>query len=127
VMWGDYWMLSQFDSVVVGLNVLTGPDPDASTFFLSSASPAKGGAGQNTWVYENPEVDALLTQGAETVVPEERREAYLKIQEILRADLPFLPIYQYAVIHGRKAGVEGFAGNVNNRIDTWNVRSWRWN
>ncbi|TNC61837.1 peptide ABC transporter substrate-binding protein [Rubellimicrobium roseum] len=127
VMWGDYWMLSQFDSVVVGLNVLTGADPDASTFFLSSASPAKGGAGQNTWVYENPEVDALLTQGAETVVPEERREAYLKIQEILRADLPFLPIYQYAVIHGRKAGVEGFAGNVNNRIDTWNVRSWRWN
>ncbi len=126
VMWGDYWMLSQFDSVVVGLNTLTGPDPDTSDFFLSTSSPATGGSGQNTWVYNNPEVDALLKQGGELVAPEERRPVYLKIQEIMRADLPFLPIFQYATIPGWKVGVEGKTPNINNRIDTWNVRSWRW-
>ena len=126
VMWGDYWMLSQFDSVVVGLNTLTGPDPDTSDYFMSTSSAAKGGAGQNTWVYQNPEVDALLKQGGELVSPEERRPIYLKIQEIMRADLPFLPIFQYATIRGWKEGVTGYEANINNRIDTWNVRSWRW-
>ena len=126
VMWGDYWMLSQFDSVVVGLNVLTGPDPDTSDYFMSTSSPAAGGAGQNTWVYNNPEVDALLKQGGELVAPEDRKPVYQKIQEIMRADLPFLPIFQYATIPGWKQGVEGRTANINNRIDTWNVRSWRW-
>ncbi|MEH6775737.1 MAG: peptide ABC transporter substrate-binding protein [Cereibacter changlensis] len=126
VMWGDYWMLSQFDSVVVGLNTLTGPDPDTSDYFMSTSSAAKGGAGQNTWVYQNPEVDALLKQGGELVSPEERRPIYLKIQEIMREDLPFLPIFQYATIRGWKEGVTGYEANINNRIDTWNVRSWRW-
>ena len=126
VMWGDYWMLSQFDSVVVGLNVLTGPDPDTSDYFMSTSSPAAGGAGQNTWVYNNPEVDALLKQGGELVAPEDRKPVYQKIQESMRADLPVLPIFQYATIPGWKQGVEGRTANINNRIDTWNVRSWRW-
>ncbi len=126
VMWGDYWMLSQFDSVVVGLNTLTGPDPDTSDYFMSTSSAAKGGAGQNTWVYQNPEIDALLKHGGELVSPEERRPVYLKIQEIMRNDLPFLPIFQYATIRGWKDGVTGYEANINNRIDTWNVRSWRW-
>ncbi|PZN56048.1 MAG: ABC transporter substrate-binding protein [Proteobacteria bacterium] len=126
VMWGDYWMLSQFDSVIVGLNCLTGPDPDTSDYFMSTSAAAKGGAGQNTWVYNNPEVDELLKKGAELVNPEERKAVYHRIQEIMRADLPFLPIFQYAVIPGYKNGLEGFASNINNRIDTWNIRSWRW-
>jgi peptide/nickel transport system substrate-binding protein len=126
VMWGDYWMMSQFDSVIVGLNTLTGPDPDTSDYFMSTSSPAMGGSGQNTWTYANPEVDALLKQGGELVSPEDRRPIYLKIQEIMRADLPFLPMFQYATIRGRKEGVEGYQPNINNRIDTWNVRDWRW-
>lgn len=126
VMWGDYWMMSQFDTVIVGLNCLTGPDPDTSDYFMSTSSGAKGGAGQNTWVYNNPEVDELLKKGAELVSPEERKAVYFKIQEIMRADLPFLPIFQYAVIPGYKNGLQGYAANINNRIDTWNIRSWRW-
>lgn len=125
VMWGEYWSMSQFDSVVVGLNCLTGADPDSSNYFMSNASPATGGSGQNTWVYNNPEVDALLVKGGQLVSPEERLPIYLKLQEVLRADLPFLPLFQYATIRGRKAGIEGYAANINNRIDTWNVRSWR--
>ncbi len=90
--------------------------------FRSTASPAKGGTGQNTWVYSNSEVDALLDKGGQLFVPEERRAVYLNIQELIRKDLPMLPMFQYATVRGRKAGMEGFQGNINNRIDTWNIQ-----
>ncbi|MHB2266063.1 peptide ABC transporter substrate-binding protein [Aliihoeflea sp. PC F10.4] len=126
VMWGDYWMLSQFDTVIVGLNCFAGPDPDTSDYFRSTSSPATGGNGQNTWVYNNPEVDELLVEGASLMSPEERLPIYRRIQEIMREDLPFLPIFQYAVVRGKKEGLEGYEANINNRIDTWDVRSWKW-
>jgi len=126
VMWGEYWMMSQFDSVVVGLDFLTGADPDTSDYFKSTSIGAKGGAGQNTWQYSNPDVDKLLDQGGQIFVPEERKAIYLKIQDIMRADLPFLPIFQYATVRGYKNGAEGIAYNVNVRIDSWNPGSWYW-
>lgn len=126
VMWGEYWMMSQFDSVVVGINFLTGPDPDTSDYFMSTSSAAKGGSGQNTWQYDNPEVDKLLTEAGAVFVPEDRKKIYLKIQEIMRGDLPFLPLFQYATVRGAKQGVEGIKPNINNRIDTWNVKEWYW-
>ncbi|MCD7107845.1 peptide ABC transporter substrate-binding protein [Rhizobium sp. DKSPLA3] len=126
VMWGEYWMKSQFDSVVVGLDFLTGADPDTSDYFKSTSIGAKGGSGQNNWQYANPEVDKLLVEGGQTFVPEERKTIYLKIQEIMRADLPFLPIFQYATVRGYKKGAEGIAYNVNVRIDSWNPGSWYW-
>jgi peptide/nickel transport system substrate-binding protein len=126
VMWGEYWMKSQFDSVVVGLDFLTGADPDTSDYFKSTSIGAKGGAGQNTWQYANSEVDKLLEQGGQIFVPEERKSIYLKIQDIMRAELPFLPIFQYATVRGYKKGAEGIAYNVNVRIDSWNPGSWYW-
>lgn len=126
VMWGDYWMLSQFDTVIVGLNCFAGPDPDTSDYFRSTSSPATGGNGQNTWVYNNAEVDELLVEGASLMSQEERLPIYRRIQEIMREDLPFLPIFQYAVVRGKKEGLEGYEANINNRIDTWDVRSWKW-
>lgn len=126
VMWGEYWMQSEFDSVVVGISFLTGPDPDTSDYFKSTSIPAQGGAGQNTFQIANPEVDALLDEGGVQFVPEERRATYVKIQEIIRADLAFLPLFQYANVRGYKDGLEGFEPNVNNRIETWNVNTWKW-
>ena len=125
VMWGDYWMLSKFDSVIVGLDFLTGPDPDTSDFFRSTSSGAKGGSGQNTWQFVNKDVDDLLAKGGSLFVPEERKAVYLKIQEIMRKELPLLPLFQYATVRGHKQGVENVKPNVNNRIDTWNVATWR--
>ena len=124
VMWGDYWMLSKFDSVIVGLDFLTGPDPDTSDFFRSTSSPAKGGSGQNTWQFADKEVDELLAKGGSLFVPEERKAVYLKIQEIMRKELPLLPLFQYATVRGHKQGVENVKPNVNTRIDTWNVVTW---
>ncbi|RUU28581.1 peptide ABC transporter substrate-binding protein [Mesorhizobium sp. M6A.T.Ce.TU.016.01.1.1] len=126
VMWGDYWMKSQFDSVVVGINFLTGSDPNTSDYLSSKSILAKGGAGQNTWQYANPEVDKLLEAGGVEFVPEKRKQAYLKIQETVRNDLPFLPIFQYATVRGHKSGVEGVVPNINVRIDSWDVATWYW-
>jgi peptide/nickel transport system substrate-binding protein len=126
VMWGEYWMMSKWDSVVVGINFVTGPDPDTSDYFSSAAINAKGGAGQNTWQYENPKVDELLKQGGSLFVPEERREVYFELQEIMREELPLLPIFQYANLRGHKEGLEGYTPNVNLRVTTWNVHRWTW-
>jgi peptide/nickel transport system substrate-binding protein len=35
-------------------------------------------------------------------------------------------MFQYTVLPGTKAGIEGLTPNVNVRIDSWNVGSWRW-
>ncbi|MDB6454134.1 peptide ABC transporter substrate-binding protein [Falsirhodobacter sp. 20TX0035] len=125
VMWGDYWMNSEFDTVVVGMNQLSGADPDTTNYHRSSASPALGGAGQNTLAYQNPRVDELLDAGAASFDPDQRREIYRELQAVIRDDLPFLPMFQYAVVKGWKEEVTGPAPNVNNRIDSWNVRDWR--
>ena len=126
VMWGEYWMMSQFETAMVGLNFSTGPDPDVTNYLHSASIAAQGGSGQNTWQYANPEVDALLEAGGRSFVPEERREIYHRVQEIVREELPLLPLFQYATLRGHRAGLEGFQPNVNVRIETWNVSEWRW-
>jgi peptide/nickel transport system substrate-binding protein len=126
VMWGDHWMLSQFETAIAGLAFLTGPDPDTSDYMSSNSIAAQGGAGQNTFQWKNEKADALLADGAKIFVPEERKVPYLELQALAREELPFLPIFQYTDLRGAKAGFEGFEPNVNVRIDTWNVGGWRW-
>ena len=70
VMWGDFWLKSQFDTAIVGVTYLIAADPDATNRLHTSAIAAKGGKGSNTGQYSNPEVDALLEKGARTFDPE---------------------------------------------------------
>ncbi|UHD43880.1 peptide ABC transporter substrate-binding protein [Aureimonas altamirensis] len=125
VMWGDYWMNSEFESVVVGINFLTGPDPDVSDYFHSASTNAKGGSGQNNFQYASEEADRLLAEGGKFFVPEERKGPYLELQALIRKDLPILPLFQYVSAGGTKSGFEGYEPNVNVRIDSWNVNTWR--
>ncbi len=126
VMWGDYWMLSEFDTAMVGIAFMVGPDPDTSDYFDSAAIAAQGGAGQNTVQYKNAEVDKILAEAAKTVDRDKRRALYHKQQEIIRHDLPYLPIFQYAMVEGTKTGLEGYTPNINVRINTWNADGWHW-
>ncbi|SDR63754.1 peptide/nickel transport system substrate-binding protein [Rhizobiales bacterium GAS113] len=126
VMWGDYWMQSKFESAMVGIDFMIGPDPDATDFFSSRSIGAKGGGGQNTTQYANPEVDALLVEGASTFSQQKRKAAYQKMQEITRRDLPYLPIFQYAMVQGVKGKLQGFAPNVNVQENCWNASTWYW-
>ncbi|MCG5479200.1 peptide ABC transporter substrate-binding protein [Sinorhizobium alkalisoli] len=126
VMWGDFWLKSQFDSAMAGVTYLIAADPDATNRLHSSAIGAKGGKGSNTGQYSNPEVDALLEKGARTFDPEARREIYYRVQEIVREDLPFLPLFAYTNVVGRKEGLGGFEANANTRTASWHAAGWRW-
>lgn len=126
VMWGDNWMQSKFDTAMVGIGFMIGPDADTTDYFHSKSINAKGGAGQNTCQYESAEVDKLLGEAANTVDQAKRIEIYKKQQEIVRADLPYLPIFQYAMVEGTKKGLEGYKPNVNTQTNTWNVNEWKW-
>lgn len=126
VMWADFWTLSQFESAMVGITYLIGADPDVTNRFHTRAIAAQGGRGSNNAQYSNPEIDALLDQGASTFDPEARRAIYARVQEIIRDDLPFLPLFLYTAVYGRKSGLEGFAANSNTRTESWNAAAWFW-
>ena len=126
VMWGDYWIKSHFETAIVGLDFMVGPDPDASDYLSSASIAVKTGSGQNTMQYSNPEVDQLLQQGASTLDQTKRIPIYQKLQAVLRNDLPFLPQLQYAEIEGTKAKLLGFEPNINVRLNTWNLETWHW-
>src|SRR5206468_4267778 len=121
VMWGEFWGESQFDSVVVGSSYLIGADPDVTNRLHSRSIRAKGGRGSNNAQYSNPEVDALLDKGARTFDSESRRAIYQRIQELVRRDLPFLPLYQVNVVQGTKKGISGVVPNGNTRTESWNA------
>lgn len=126
VMWGEFWMQSQFDSVIVGSSYLIGADPDVTNRLHSRSIGAKGGRGSNNAQYANPEVDTLLDKGARTFDPEARRAIYSRVQELVRRDLPFLPLYQSNSVEGLKKGINGFVPNGNTRTESWNALAWYW-
>ena len=126
VMWGDFWLKSQFESAISGVTNVIAADPDVTNRLHTKAIVAKGGKGSNTGQYSNPEVDALLDKGARTFDPEERRAIYLRVQEIVRQDLPFLPLFAYTNVFGRKEGLEGFEANSNTRVASWHAAGWHW-
>lgn len=51
------------------------------------------GGGNNYSGYSNPEVDALIEQARKVSNEEERLKLYRKLYEILREDVPLIPIY----------------------------------
>jgi len=126
VIWGDYFNLSQYDSVMVGQDKMTGPDPDVTAYYDSNAIPAKGGAGTNTMEYVNPKVDALLLAGATTVDRAKRAPIYRDLAAIIRTDLPTLPIFQYVTIEGHKDTLFGYQPSVYVASNCWNIAQWYW-
>ena len=126
VMWGDYWMQSKFETAMVGIGFMIGPDPDASDFLASKSIGAQGGTGQNTCQYSSPEVDKLLQEGAGTFDRDKRAQIYRRMQEVTRHELPYLPIFQYAQVEGTKTGLQGFKPNVFVQMNTYNCNQWYW-
>jgi peptide/nickel transport system substrate-binding protein len=126
VMWGDVWRNSEWQTTIVGEIFPIASDPDASDRLGSWAVPAKGGAGQNSWQYANAEVDALLQESTGLLDQEKRKQNYWKIQEIVRDDLPFLPLHQQVQAEGTKAKLVGYEANLNYRSNAWNLSKWHW-
>ncbi|WP_134500605.1 peptide ABC transporter substrate-binding protein [Microvirga pakistanensis] len=126
VMWGDFWMQSRFDTAVVGITYLIGSDPDVTNRFHSKSITAQGGAGSNNVQLKNARVDELLEQGTALFDPKQRKVIYDEVQQIVRNELPFLPLFAENYIHGRKKGINGFKPNGNTRTESWNAAQWYW-
>jgi len=126
VMWGKYWQMSEFDTAMVGIDFMTGPDPDASIYFSSQSIATKTGAGYNTMQYSNPVVDKLLVDGAAELDRAKRVPIYQRLQAVLREDLPFLVQQQYVEIEGTKTNLKGYEPNINVLLNDWNLETWHW-
>jgi len=126
VMWGDVWRNSEWQTTIVGEIFPVASDPDASDRLGSWAMPAKGGAGQNSWQYANPQVDALLQESTGLLDQEKRKQNYWKIQEIVRSDLPFVALHQQIQGEGTKEKLLGYEANLNYRTNAWNLSRWYW-
>jgi peptide/nickel transport system substrate-binding protein len=126
VIWGDYYNKSQYDTVMIGLNAGLGADPEATTRFGSNYIPAQGGGGQNTMQYKNPDLDKLLDAGAKELDQDKRKEIYFKVQEILRNDFAYLPIFHYITIEGTKEGLQEYKPSVFVVSNQWNTNVWSW-
>lgn len=64
-------------------------DPDALNIFLSTDRIGR----TNRVAYSNPEVDALLEQGAHELDDNKRIELYVEAQKLILQDAPWQPIY----------------------------------
>lgn len=126
VIFGEYYTQSQFDCMLGASTYGTGADPGPTQRFSSSAIPVQGGSGTNFYQYKNPEVDRLLQVGQTTFKQTERKEAYQRIQSVIREELVILPICQPAQVEGTKAKLVGFRANPNVSSNCWNMGSWRW-
>jgi peptide/nickel transport system substrate-binding protein len=122
VLFGDFYRLSRFQSVLIGIAM--GPDPDHSFRIHSRYIPVRGGKGRNGIAYANPEVDRLLDQGVREIEQAKRKAIYAKLQEVLVVDLPHLPIYHYVGITGVNARLQGYAPNSNVVEGSWNSNGW---
>ncbi len=94
-------------------------DPDPGPTLVT------GGA-TNFNSYSNPEVDALIAAGAQTVVPEERQAVYHELQGIIAEDVPMLYLQWddwYNVFSGRVKGLPESTGDgfllYFNGLHTW--------
>jgi peptide/nickel transport system substrate-binding protein len=124
VVWGDYTIKSQFDTLMVAWDALLYPDPDYGDRILSTAIPAKGGNGSNYVQFENKEIDDLCAKGVAATNLEERKAIYDRIQEILLDELPFAPFFSYQTIIGVKDRLKGYEVNPYLTSNAWNTETW---
>jgi peptide/nickel transport system substrate-binding protein len=126
VVWGEYYTKSKYDTLLVGIQYSVGGDPDCLNRIHSKYIPAETGGGRNVLWYKNRELDALLEEGVREVDRGKRKAIYWKAQELMRADLPFLPIFSYARLEGVKNGLVNYKLNSNTLTNSWNMFEWGW-
>ncbi len=93
-------------------------DPDVLYLFLSTDRMGSS----NRVHYSNPDVDALLVEGQQTLDQEARMEIYFKIQEILLQDTPWVPLYMpitKTAVNKRVQGMKMFPTGRFLKNDAW--------
>ncbi|MDR3590262.1 MAG: peptide ABC transporter substrate-binding protein [Negativicutes bacterium] len=105
---------------------VAGVDPDNISLWHSKNIPASGNGyqGQNYPGWRSPEVDSLTTQGGRLVDIEARRQTYLRIQELIVADVPVIPLYFRSNLDAVRDTVVNYKPNPTPSGNLWNA--WEW-
>lgn len=90
------------DAFIIGV---TEDYPDAD---LTLYAQFTTDGGQNVHMYSNEEVDDMLLKARQSSNPDERKELYAKVQEILMTDLPALPLYFSKTFALYNSNIENF-------------------
>ena len=78
--------------------------------------------GQNYVGYVNPEMDKSMEDGIRIDDREARKKIYLRMQEILAEDVPYIFVNFYAMVHGVRETLGNYKPNPSTSL--WNVHEW---
>ena len=118
VMWGDYWMKSKFETAMVGIDFMIGPDPDATRLLRQQVDRRQGRHRAEHHAVQQRRCRQLLQEGASHVRPAKRKAIYRRCRRSSATTCPILPIFQYTLVEGTKAGLEGFRPNINVQMNS---------
>jgi peptide/nickel transport system substrate-binding protein len=97
-------------------------DPDfyRNVFHSGSIPPV----GANRGRYRSAEVDRLITEGGRRFEPMARRPFYLRLQEVIHGDLPYVSLLTRNTVAVMLAGLEGYEGYPSGEL--YSIRKMRW-
>lgn len=109
----------QFEALVMGWTIPI--DPDLYNVWHSS----KTREGELNFIsFKNEEVDRLIDEGRFTLDREKRKQAYFKIQEILKEEVPYVFLYvpdALPVVSSRVHGIEPAPAGIGYNLIKWYV------
>jgi len=104
----------------------TGPDPTISVTPRFHTEQIKKAPFVNGMGYSNKQLDALFDAEYKELDRPKRAEMWRRIQEILMADLPALPLYEVPIVNAVSAGfydvITGPQGYVESRENAYYVK-----
>lgn len=98
-------------------------DPDFFSLILHSKSIPPAGA--NRGRYRNAEFDRMVDEGARRTNPEERRPFYLRAQEIMANDLPYISLFNRVNFAVMPAQLEGYRNYPSSELYSLKNVKWR--
>lgn len=110
------------------INRLLAKDFETAAFWGASTVPdadawigAMLGSGAAYSVYTNPELDALVAEGARTVDRDARLAIYQQAAELIHEQAPFVFLYQQVDVYGVAPRVSGWTPSPDESIYLWGV------
>lgn len=99
---------------------VNGDDPDTTDQFACANVPPHG---YNKSRICDPRIDALLREGRSTYDLEKRKAVYARLQALLYAQLPIVPLYQRRELDAFTDRLRGASGSIDSVF--WDVARWR--
>jgi peptide/nickel transport system substrate-binding protein len=97
-------------------------DPDFFSLILHSKSIPPAGA--NRGRYRNQEFDRVVDEGARRTKPEDRLPFYLRAQEIMAADLPYISLFNRVNFAVMPTQLEGYQNYPSSEL--YSLKNVRW-